>query len=79
MEHAGQRKKHGHLENMAGEFSNQSKINKLKNKAKEYVQSQLQRRLMNEINVNLMKRNLDSLNLPIQVDKMFPQKVQIYE
>jgi hypothetical protein len=22
MEHAGQRKKHGHLENMAGEFSN---------------------------------------------------------
>lgn len=34
---------------------------------------------MNEINVNLMKRNLDSLNLPIQVDKMFPQKVQIYE
>ena len=41
MEHAGQRKKHGHLENLAGEFSNQSKINKLKNKAKEYVQSQL--------------------------------------
>ena len=53
---------------MAGEFSNQIKVNKLKNKAKEYVQSQLQRRLMNEINVNLMKKNLDSLNLPIQVE-----------
>ena len=31
------------------------------------------------MNVNLMKRNLDSLNLPKQLEYMFPQKVMIYD
>ena len=27
----------------------------------------------------LLKKNMDSLNIPTQVDQMFPQKVQIYD
>lgn len=59
----GQRKKHGHLENMAGDL----KTKLLKNQTQSYVESQIQKKLLNDMNVNLMKRNLDSLNLPTQL------------
>ena len=58
MEDLGQRKKHGHLENMAGNIKN------MKSQSKNFIQAQVQKRQFNEMNVNLMKRNLDSLNLP---------------
>lgn len=52
---------------------------KIQKKAKDFVNNQLEKRLLNDQTQNLLKRNLDQLNIPIQIENMFPEKVQIYE
>ena len=59
---------------------NEEGINsKVQTKAKQFVESQLKKRLMSDNQQALLKKNMDSLNIPTQVDQMFPQKVQIYD
>jgi hypothetical protein len=43
------------------------------------VESELKKRLMTSDPSTLLKQNLDSLNLPSQLDGLFSEKVAIYE
>ena len=76
---SNQRKKHGHLQNLISGAGQDGYKSKLKNKAKEFVETQLKKKLMSSTAKNLLKQNLDSLNLPSQLENMFPEKVGVYD
>jgi len=65
---AGQRKKHGHLMNMAGEFDPKlkTKDGSLKRGYKDHK-------------IDLNRKNLDAMNIPYQVECLFPEKVKVFE
>lgn len=52
---------------------------KLKERARDFVESQLQKRMFSERTHHLMKKNLDALNMPTQIEQMFPEKVGVYD
>lgn len=78
LELAGLRKKHGHLINMAGDL-NEVSHKRQKTNAKDFVESDLFKRLMGEKRLSLAAKNLDSINLPEQLEYMYPNKVQVFD
>jgi len=76
IENSSQRKKHGHLHNMLSDV--QDKTN-FKSREKVFVESQLKKRLLEDSSLNLMKKNLDTMNIPFGVRELFPEKTSIYD
>jgi hypothetical protein len=48
---------------------------KIQKRAKDFVSQQLDKKLLNDQVNKLLKKNLDQLNIPIQIENMFPEKV----
>ena len=52
---------------------------RLKSNAKDFVESDLYKKLMGDERLSLAARNLDSINLPVQLEYMYPNKVQVFD
>jgi len=73
------RKKHGHLQNMAGNLMQDGANQRQNNKMREFVHSQLQKKMLQDRSADNLRKNLDALNMPTQIEDYFADKVQLYE
>jgi hypothetical protein len=51
----------------------------LEKKSKQIVESELEKHLLGGDPSKLLRKNLDGLNLPSQIDLIYPEKVAVYE
>ena len=58
------RKKHGHLQNMAGNMMQDGANQRLNTKMREYIHEELQKNLLHDRSADNLKKNLDALNIP---------------
>lgn len=46
---------------------------------REYVQEQLQKNLLHDRSADNLRKNLDALNIPTQIEHYYDEKVKVYE
>ena len=69
-----QRKKHGHLQNIISQDKS-----KVKDKTKDFIKAQLQKRLYKDQGDRLLRKNMDALNVPQQIEEQFRKKAEMYD